>query len=183
MAHESGTNNITLWHQKLRPKLIVFDLDDTLWLYTLEYDTHPPFRLQNGTVFDAKGKAIHPFPEVSAILKFLNQHKFRIAIASRCSIRPSAEQLIGLLGWTDYFQHLEMYSKPKTEHFSELHVVTKIPFEDMLFFDDDKGNINNVSKLGVTCIHVDDREGVTWQNLQEGFNAFAEKKNKANKCR
>nr|KAF6501348.1 magnesium dependent phosphatase 1 [Molossus molossus] len=41
----------------------------------------------------------------------------------------------------------------------------------MIFFDDEKRNIVDVSKLGVTCIHV--QNGMSLQTLNQGLETFA----------
>ena len=40
-------------------------------------------------------------------------------------------------------------------------------FQDMLFFDDDPYNIQDVSRLGVTCVETPD--GVTSEAWEEGL--------------
>lgn len=49
-----------------------------------------------------------------------------------------------------------------------------IDFTDLLFFDDEHRNIVSVSSLGVTCVHVDEEEGVSWARYQEGLRAWRE---------
>ena len=44
-----------------------------------------------------------------------------------------------------------------------------VPFEEMLFFDDELRN-NNVEKLGVTFWLV--RDGVTWTEIGRGIKAW-----------
>lgn len=178
MAQNSGRKGISC-PSKLRPALIVFDLDHTLWPFTLEHDTCPPFRIEKDVIFDSRSRVIRTYPDVPAILKYLNEQKYRMAAASRTCMRPAAEELIYLLGWTDYLEQRELYRTPKTVHFKRLHEETKIAFKDMMFFDNDPKNIDAVSSLGVTCILVDEREGLTWEDLDTGFKAFAEKKGKA----
>lgn len=38
----------------------------------------------------------------------------------------------------------------------ELHRASSIPFEDMIFFDNERRNFSNVRKLGVHCVHTPD---------------------------
>jgi hypothetical protein len=44
----------------------------------------------------------------------------------------------------------------KTHHFRRLHQLTGIPYEEMVFFDNEYWNIESVSKLGVKCIYTPD---------------------------
>ncbi|EAW66060.1 magnesium-dependent phosphatase 1, isoform CRA_a [Homo sapiens] len=41
----------------------------------------------------------------------------------------------------------------------------------MIFFDDERRNIVDVSKLGVTCIHI--QNGMNLQTLSQGLETFA----------
>ncbi|XP_036114157.1 magnesium-dependent phosphatase 1-like isoform X2 [Molossus molossus] len=54
---------------------------------------------------------------------------------------------------------------------SRLRQKTGVPFSQMIFFDDEKRNIVDVSKLGVTCIHV--QNGMSLQTLNQGLETFA----------
>ena len=42
----------------------------------------------------------------------------------------------------------------KKTHFAELQKLTGIAYQDMIFFDDDTGNIRDVGTLGVICVHT-----------------------------
>jgi len=49
-----------------------------------------------------------------------------------------------------------IYKANKKTHFKELQTTTGIPFEDMIFFDSEQGNIKSVKKLGVTSVYYPD---------------------------
>ncbi|XP_020596485.1 uncharacterized protein LOC110036391 [Phalaenopsis equestris] len=59
----------------------------------------------------------------------------------------------------------------KAEHFQRIHRRTGVPFNSMLFFDDEYRNIDTVSKMGVTSILVDN--GVNLQELYSGLDKFS----------
>ena len=42
----------------------------------------------------------------------------------------------------------------------------------MIFFDNEQENIDQVSKLGVTCIHVNARIGINIELLKSGLDKF-----------
>ena len=58
-------------------------------------------------------------------------------------------------------------------HFNQIQKKSSVAFQDMIFFDDEYGNIVDVSELGVTCIHIDDAEGLTWSVFKQGLLAHA----------
>ena len=74
-----------------------------------------------------------------------------------------------------------IYPGSKTQHFNKLHKDTGIPYERMLFFDDEHRNIVEVEKLGVTCVHIDDNLGLNWKFVKEGLNIFVNKFKKDDK--
>jgi magnesium-dependent phosphatase-1 len=51
---------------------------------------------------------------------------------------------------------IQISFQDKTHHFKRLHAATKVPYEDMVFFDNENWNIRSVSKLGVKCIYTPD---------------------------
>lgn len=60
---------------------------------------------------------------------------------------------------------LEIYPSSKIRHFEAIHKRTGIPYEQMLFFDDESRN-RDTETLGVTMFLV--RDGVTWDEVDRG---------------
>ena len=58
----------------------------------------------------------------------------------------------------------------KKVHFRRLQKSTGIPFEQMIFFDNEYGNIKSVSSLGVKCIYTPD--GMKEEHWAEAKKAF-----------
>jgi len=83
-----------------------------------------------------------------------------MAIASRTYEPAWAKRLLDLFEIRDYFDYEEIYPSAKDRHFKALKKHTGLPYDQMVFFDDEKRNIQEVSQLGVTSVHV--RDGVTW---------------------
>lgn len=160
----------------VRPQLVVFDLDETLWPFGVDdYIMRPPYRRVNGTVRDARGIHMEPFPEVDGILKQLHEGGIAMAAASRTSYPEGAFSLIKLLGWNDYFKYKEIYPGSKVAHFKKLAAASGSPYDQMIFFDNESRNITDVTKLGVTCVLTDTFVGLTWKDLEKGFRSFAER--------
>ncbi|KAI1253377.1 hypothetical protein MGN70_005585 [Eutypa lata] len=60
---------------------------------------------------------------------------------------------------------LEIYPSSKLRHFEALHKRTGVPYDQMLFFDDESRN-RDTESLGVTMWLV--RDGVTWDEVVRG---------------
>ncbi|XP_054304979.1 magnesium-dependent phosphatase 1 isoform X2 [Pongo pygmaeus] len=136
------------------PKLAVFDLDYTLWPFWVDTHVDPPFhKSSDGTVRDRRGQDVRLYPEVPEVLKRLQSLGVPGAAASRTSEIEGANQLLEL------FDLIRLQQK------------TGIPFSQMIFFDDERRNIVDVSKLGVTCIHI--QNGMNLQTLSQGLQTFA----------
>ena len=158
------------------PKLIVFDLDNTIWtpeLYQIRKQQYPK-----------PHQDIHLFPSVPHILQWLNNNKHspsnnntvQLAIASRTSKIKWAQQLLKDFQIQHFFQHIEIYTGSKKQHFQKLHESTRVPFHEMLFFDDDaRMNLPEISRLGVLCCHTP--RGITGKHFVGALRKYAELRN------
>eukprot|EP00794_Sanderia_malayensis_P012689 gene12690-13991_t len=140
------------------PKLFVFDLDYTIWPFWVDTHVQPPFSKdkQTGIVFDYFKRKVEMYPGVLELLQNLKEFNCSMAAASRTDTPKEALDLLKVFGIHDLFDLTEIYPGRKTTHFSKFKTTTGFAYVDMIFFDDEIRNINDISKLGVTCIHVED---------------------------
>ncbi|XP_021506008.1 magnesium-dependent phosphatase 1 isoform X2 [Meriones unguiculatus] len=154
------------------PKLVVLDLDYTLWPFWVDTHVDPPFhKNRDGTIRDRRGKNILLYPEVPEVLERLKSLGVPVAAASRTGEIEGANQLLELFDLVKYFAYREIYPGSKVTHFERLHHMTGFPFSQMVFFDDEKRNIIDIGRLGVTCIHT--KNGMNLQVLAQGLEKFA----------
>mgnify|MGYP006299586293 CR=1 FL=1 len=137
-------------------KLVVFDLDFTLWDCGGTYCdcTFPPYSWKKSSVTDSDGAVIRLYDDVYEILEMLDADGVMMAIASRTTTPHWARELLDLLGIAPFFSFSEIYPDSKLTHFSRLHQQSGVPFQQMLFFDDEYRNIDEVGELGVNVVHV-----------------------------
>jgi magnesium-dependent phosphatase 1 len=65
---------------------------------------------------------------------------------------------------------VEISFNDKTHHFRRLHGKTGIPYEQMVFFDNEPRNIQSVSTLGVKCIYTPEgMERKHWNQAKDAF--------------
>lgn len=173
------------WNKlKHKPKCIVFDLDLTLWPFWIDTHTAPPFNKKEEnnkvTIIDQDGQYMTQYSQVSKVLYTLRHHCLKkdgyMAIASRTSLRNEAIQLLELYGWLQYFDAYEMHSGSKCVHISEIiRELKNLNNSQILFFDDDPRNIFDTQRLGLTGYELDERLGVTVDDIIKGFQKFEDK--------
>ncbi|KAJ3718194.1 magnesium-dependent phosphatase-1 [Lentinula raphanica] len=171
------------------PKLVVFDLDYTLW--DLWIDTHvtgPLHRDKNNVneVLDKYNRPISFYEHIPQILHRLRTAGVTIAAASRTSAPTLARSALNLLlvppmtgsgskegpvkamKAIEFFDQLEIVTqvRSKLTHFKRLHKKTGIPYSEMLFFDDEHRN-REVEELGVTFHLV--RDGLDDRTFEQGL--------------
>lgn len=146
--------------------MFVFDLDFTLWDAggTWCDCTIPPYRIKQDQVLDSEGAHIKLYPDVIKILNRLKQEGKLIAVASRSNAPKNAKQLMNLLKIDQLVDYKEIYPKEKTNHLKEISSRSGIDFNQMVFFDDEMRNINDVATLGVECIYIN--EGINESIVQ-----------------
>jgi magnesium-dependent phosphatase 1 len=148
-------------------KIFVFDLDFTLWNAgdTWCDHTNPPYKRVNDHVEDSYGSRIVLYPDVRQILNQLTLDGFTLALASRTGEPSWALQLLRLFEIEHLFKFKEIYPASKIKHFDALKNQTGIPFSDMVFFDDEMRNIQEVGALGVQAIYVEN--GLSLQMVED----------------
>ncbi|TFK38575.1 magnesium-dependent phosphatase-1 [Crucibulum laeve] len=164
------------------PRLVAFDLDYTLW--DLWIDTHVtgPLHRNKDTVNEVLDKHNEPisfYKDVPQVLHRLRAAGVKIAACSRTDAPTLARQCLRMLlvppktGSEDgpntaisFFDELEIYPGSKITHFKKLHEKTGLPYEEMLFFDDENRN-KDVEKLGVTFQIVP--RGLTNKIFEDGL--------------
>ncbi|XP_017302023.1 magnesium-dependent phosphatase 1-like isoform X2 [Diaphorina citri] len=151
------------------PKMVVFDLDYTLWPFHV-HELKPPFKKVG--VEDAKGTLLNLYRDIPEIVKYLKDHNIKLALASRTVHIRNAYSLLHLLGLSDFFDYKEIFpAEKKIKHFANLKKDSKIKYKDMVFFDDEERNARSISKLGVIGIQV--MHSMTNGVLLKGLKKFA----------
>ncbi|KAK7319487.1 hypothetical protein RJT34_04208 [Clitoria ternatea] len=142
------------------PRLVVFDLDYTVW----------PFYCECRSKHDTP----YLYPDVKGILNALKHQNIDLAIASKSPTPQIATTYLDKLNIRSMFVAEEIFYSwtNKIDHFQKIHSKTGVPFNSMLFFDDDDNNIQGVSKMGVTSILV--RNGVNLGAFREGLAKFSQ---------
>lgn len=140
----------------MKEYLFVFDLDFTTWECgdTWCDQSLPPYSKRGNKIYDDNDTEMKLYPDILHILEELFHSGSTLAIASRTTEPEWARELLVLHGIAPYFHHMEIYPGSKVAHFQSLHMKTGMPFEKMIFFDDEPRNIHEVSALGVNCVLV-----------------------------
>ncbi|QDU73444.1 Acid Phosphatase [Bremerella volcania] len=157
------------------PRLIVFDLDFTLWdCGGVWCDClSPPFRVRDRRIEDRTGRLVRLYDDVHDILTHCDEQAISIALASRTQQPDWARELLGHLDITHRFAFAEIYPSSKLRHFAALQQASGLAYKEMLFFDDEMRNIDEVGGLGVASIYV--RDGMTAELFHASLNEFAER--------
>jgi magnesium-dependent phosphatase 1 len=161
------------------PKMIVFDLDYTLWPFWVDTHVTPPLKPSpsHDSAKDRYGESFAFYSDVPSILDDLRAKGIKIGAASRTSAPELGREMLRLLHIKEgsegkkrkaieFFDHMEIYPGSKITHFTKLQSATGLRYEDMLFFDDEARN-RNVESLGVTMYLV--RDGVTRSEIDNGI--------------
>ena len=149
--------------------LAVFDLDFTLWDCggTWCDHTNPPYYKQNEIIRDRDERSIILYPDVRSILDHLNEQKVLMGVASRTGAPDWADELMRLFNIKKYFEYFEIYPGSKLNHFKSLQEKTGLAYQNMIFFDDEYRNIEEVGRLGVETVFVEN--GISMDKIKPYF--------------
>ncbi|PGH12839.1 magnesium-dependent phosphatase-1 [Polytolypa hystricis UAMH7299] len=168
------------------PKLFVFDLDYTLWPFWVDTHVSPPVKAKdnNSRCVDKWGESYAFYPAVSSILHACRTRNIPLGIASRTHTPDLARDMLKQLHIIptfsdsptavnhrsvralDYFDYIQIFPATKTQHFAKIQQACGMPYEDMLFFDDEARNRNVQTDLGVTFCLV--KDGMTREEVDRG---------------
>lgn len=137
-------------------KLFVFDLDFTVWNAggTWCDNTHPPFAWKEGKLRDQENRWIHLYPEVKEILSELKAEGHLIAVASRTNAPTIAKQLLHMFEIDHFFDAREIYPGSKLTHFDRILKELNVAKSDVVFFDDEYRNIDEIRSFGIESVLV-----------------------------
>lgn len=153
------------------PELFVFDLDFTLWPFWVDTHVYPPFdKDQHGNVADRFKTSMKLYPGVKEILLNLQSLGVRMAAASRTEAPKEANDFMKLIGIDRHFYLKEIYPGCKLAHFQKFHEKSGIEYQKMIFFDDEHRNIEDINKLGVTCVYVGN--GLNMSCIEQGLRQY-----------
>lgn len=182
------------------PKLIVFDLDYTLWPFWV--DTHVAGSVKavpgsaNTACADRTGEEFAFYRDVPGVLHALRHAGVRVGVASRTCAPDLARDMLRLLHVHPppareddavknkkvgkarkaielFDAGLQIYPGSKITHMQKLHKDTGLPYDEFLFFDDESRN-RETESLGVTMCLV--RDGVTWGELERGIKEWRKRR-------
>lgn len=168
------------------PKMIVFDLDYTLWPFWIDTHVTPPLkRSPDGlTVKDRYGDSYGFYNDTAGILSSIKQKDIVLGAASRTHTPELAREALTMLkipGSTSgsggrhafsLFDHLEIFPGDKKSHFAKLRKKSGMEYEEMLFFDDESRN-KNVEILGVVMQLVNN--GMSKKEIDRGVEKWRRK--------
>lgn len=175
------------------PKLIIFDLDYTLWPFWIDTHVTPPLKAnaQHSVATDRNGESFAFYRDVPSILQLLPRIEntngpVKMGVASRTSAPSLARDLLKMLHLpperesdkarkaVDAFDAgMEIYPGSKIKHMELLRKRTGVAYEDMLFFDDESRN-RETEKLGVTMYLID--SGTTWPEVAKGVEVWRKRR-------
>ena len=161
-----------------RLKLVVFDLDDTVWYPEMYMLYGGPFKKdKEGKVFDKRGTEIKFIPGAEkTLVQLMREHpEVKIGWASRTDYPEWAFECLKLFTVNgkrlfDLGEFHEVYPGDKKSHFRRFKKDSGFEYEEMLFFDNENRNCVSVSQLGVKCVYTPN--GMTFEYWEQGLRHF-----------
>ncbi len=100
-------------------KIVVFDLDLTLWDHADVSAMKPPFRrLDENTIIDSENDRLRLYPCVRNLLKKLKDNGYKLSIAS-WNITSTALKALETLKLIDFFDYIVIEPHPEKEKMIE----------------------------------------------------------------
>lgn len=178
------------------PRILIFDLDYTLWPCWCDTHITPPIKADpkapGRSIRDRHGDSFAFYDDVPDLLALCKEREVLVAAASRTCTPDLARQMLSLLRFggnstdkgrpaKEYFDALEIFPGDKTRHMDGIKKKTGVEFADMVFFDDETRNKNVEKERGV-CFQLV-RDGVTREEIDKGIRKWRARKASHGNCR
>lgn len=169
------------------PKVIVFDLDYTLWPCWCDTHICMPLKLLGKTeVIDKYGFRLKLFKDVESIITELKSNGVHLVGASRTATPRIAQELLSLLHVNDvpliqFFDSLQWGQGSKIRHIKqaakELRMTQELRNGEFILYDDESRNQDVVS-INCEFVNVDERHGITRNVFDRSLEIWRSKKGK-----
>ncbi|XP_017769118.1 PREDICTED: magnesium-dependent phosphatase 1-like isoform X2 [Nicrophorus vespilloides] len=126
--------------------------------------------ITSGEVLDAHAQKVKHYPEVPRVLETLKRQGYILGIASRTGEIDGANQLLQLFNWDKYFTYKQIYPGCKVNHFNKIRKDSGIEFDEIIFFDDEQRNIQDLTRKGVMSVLV--KSGVNAKVVDDAIANF-----------
>ena len=138
-------------------QLVIFDLDGTLHTYK-----------------DMDSSNASLSSDILNMILFLKQKNIKIALASLNSEAAYYLKKYKILHFFDFVQYKNWTIKGnfKSDLFKEIHESSKIPYKNMVFFDDKLVYCEEAMDLEIKAVIVDQFKLITWEDLFLGLDYF-----------
>jgi magnesium-dependent phosphatase 1 len=121
------------------PRVLIFDLDDTLWLGEVDCSGGPPFRaIDTHTTNCSRNRPVRLFTEVPEIFSHIVRTDMHVAYASRTWEPEWAKQALHELGMWDICTAHGWGDCGKSHHLREIKSTLGIDYSEMMFFDNEQ---------------------------------------------
>jgi len=137
-------------------KLVVFDVDETIWRVSVTYTSFlkPPLRIiGTSELCDSVGARVKLFSGVREVLKGLQEKGVLMSIASLNDPEPDmVAECLKLFGISDYFIYPQVNHKGKNRNIKTILKLLKekeaieISYPEIIFVDDQELNTRSVMK-------------------------------------
>eukprot|EP00035_Acanthoeca_spectabilis_P012072 m.213491 g.213491 ORF g.213491 m.213491 type:complete len:190 (+) comp15522_c0_seq5:2240-2809(+) len=179
--------------RRILPRIVVFDLDNCVWdpeMYQLwgggaPFKYHPSSNTctdRAGVTVRLMGATVDVWHQIATDPEFAETE---IAIASCCDepswaeeilrkfrIGPAAEVEAGSAPtMNELVAYKQIHKGSKKTHLKEIAKESGVALDEMVFFDDQSGNIRDVSSIGVLSIRTPDGiESSHWEQCLYKYN-------------
>lgn len=135
-------------------KLIVFDLDGTLWDHEDASQLSPPLRrISEDVIVDSKGERLQLHPNVRRVLSKLRERRDLILAVASWNKADKVKPILELLGIKEYFDYIvieftdrkDLMIKRIMKQIEKDKSIRLSP-EDIIYIDDREVHINDIRR-------------------------------------
>ncbi|XP_054290389.1 uncharacterized protein LOC129005505 isoform X1 [Macrosteles quadrilineatus] len=160
------------------PGAIIFNVDEVIWPFKVDKVMTPPLSINGRNkdeIKDRMGKVYALYNDTRPVLSDLFDKWYPVGGLVISTDPEKIETIMNLYDIDRFFRFFEVFPKTpgcKVKHLKRMSERLQVDLNEILYFDSDEYQLDEVKSLDITVIRVSPKLGLTYDIMQHGLHEY-----------